>query len=69
MYTDPLVPNSAAIFNKVSFVFAGNPFAAGPIIKAISSISWATTAVISSTKRCTIGFPAITVKGLGIVSV
>ena len=68
-YTDPLAPNSLAICNKLSFVSAGNPFFAGPIIKAISSISSSITEEISSTNLCTIGLPAITVKGLGTVKV
>ena len=39
------------------------------IMNAISSISWLITPAISSTKRCTIGFPAMGINGLGTVSV
>ena len=38
-------------------------------MNATSSMGWFKTAAISSTKRCTIGFPAIGINGLGIVNV
>src|SRR5690606_42090869 len=39
------------------------------MINAISSIGWLITLAISSTKRCTIGLPAIGIKGFGVVNV
>ena len=58
-------PNFSAIATKSASTSAPK----SPITKAISSIFSEQTFAISSTKRCTIGFPAIGIKGFGVVNV
>ena len=64
-YILPFAPRASAIEINSCSTCSPKP----PMIKPISSVFSPTTEIISSHNRCTIGFPATSISGLGVVNV